>query len=73
MSNPDIKNYCHRAPDECNIVTTGAVQSIWFVCRTCKCEVSETMKNRLDAKDSVSTADETDDLSFWAGYPGKYP
>ena len=42
----DIKTYCYK--DTCSIVETGAVQSIWLVCKFCKSEVSEGLKKQVE-------------------------
>ena len=47
--NPKIKNYCSESP-YCDVVETGAVLSVWLVCRLCKEEVTEDLKNRVEKK-----------------------
>ena len=70
-NNPSIKNYCSKSPD-CDIVETGAVQSVWSVCRTCKEEVSESLKDRVASGSSSPVEQDSFDYGGWANGPQRY-
>lgn len=60
----DIKSYCYKSKDECDIVLTGVNLLEFWVCRNCKYEVSEALKNSREDIPISKNSDE--DLSdFW--------
>lgn len=43
--NDKVKPYCY---DKCGpVVITGGIQSTWYVCKKCKCEISERLYNEI--------------------------
>jgi len=77
--NKEIKGYCYS--EKCNIITTG-FNSNWYICRSCKEEVSERLaeevrqreKDKKDKKDRKLSQDELDLAEMWSmTYGGKMP
>ena len=74
MANDKIKTHCYAR--KCGpVVTTGAVQSIWYVCKECGQEVTKHLKEQIDeriaikeeGKDIIPDGDDDLDL-FGLGY-----
>lgn len=75
------KTHCYK--HNCGpIVETGAVQSIWYVCRQCKKEVTKRLAEEVEERAAIKDegkeivpdggSDEQSLLDMWAGIGG-YP
>lgn len=58
--NDKTKTHCYSS--KCGpVVTTGAVQSIWYVCRECKCEVTPGLKEQIEERIAIREESKIED------------
>lgn len=67
MSDKDVKTFCWKPWGECNIIKTGFHLEQFFVCTTCKSEVSEGLKDLKEAAEPKKKEPEPDqdDIDYW--------
>ena len=56
-----LKMYCYKT-SECKVVETGFLWNDIKVCKTCKCELSDSLYNSIKERENKTTTAEEDEM-----------